>query len=951
MSDSEDENYATFGIPLEPLDEENLPRKKAVTVEDQYAYDAQGRRRFHGAFTGGFSAGYFNTVGTRDGWKPQQFKSSRGSKAKTIEQQPEDFMDEEDVSIFGIAPKGIRANSDYEYHGQKGIKRGRTEIINNRSLSYNPVLKELLRPVRETVGIALLKKMGWKPGQGIGNRITKKEKIKAKQQIERIKVYGCSLPKNEEKEIDSNIDSDDETPNITFAPDDYEPFKSKGKDNYFGIGYSGLNRQNILSNQINEEYNYQSNNKTLPIFGHAFGVGAFEADDEDIYEREDMSRYDSVLGPERKSKTRWSKDNISNDNGSNCIEGFVQAKDKLNYRKTFALPCLPKNYCAIHITRKSRFFPPIPHQSINEKKKSLNVIKRAKILQDINFTDTAIQGKLDTTTKTLNSTISMPVDNSLSEPLNSSENQKAKNSEKVVEKPKTQVNSMWVGKLNTKTFVSGGVTGTEQITSGLLNIPTHLNSSSSFANVESVNNQIYKSPVLTDQNKQERFEQTLTCLKTNDNHKSDNIQSLSAIKSDKDLDLVEFKKATKSIEQESSNDNDINNSNKYIINITDSLEKQKDEAAKMEMFGKLTREITEWQPAGIVCKRFNIPEPRNSCIQTKIEKKPRFSVFNSLDLDVSSRFLKVTDTIGKDIDNKASTSYKDEFIKDYALPSSTYYKTSVENQEPEIMSEKMKNFEASYEKIFGKTVHEVPSTKLLTCNTEQEFLNEESNMLNIEQHQILADIEKSQHEETSITHKKNSEEKKDLFRAIFLSSSEESETEIEENIDNEVVKSVLIGDSSNDVNISRNMSPPRGIFAKLDLEDLVKKTHVSTEDIESNIKEKGTSLQLEPQTIIEQNYEINTCDTLQMPLPEKVYGPMLPSRLIKDGNILTDSTGSTEFSRPICKSVIVPKVVEDFQGKWVELHKTKKSKKVKKKHKHKEHKSSKSKRKSKKHKR
>ena len=25
-------------------------------------YDSEGRRRFHGAFTGGFSAGYFNTV-------------------------------------------------------------------------------------------------------------------------------------------------------------------------------------------------------------------------------------------------------------------------------------------------------------------------------------------------------------------------------------------------------------------------------------------------------------------------------------------------------------------------------------------------------------------------------------------------------------------------------------------------------------------------------------------------------------------------------------------------------------------------------------------------------------------------------------------------------------------------------------------------------------------------
>ena len=28
---------------------------------------SKGRRRFHGAFTGGFSAGYFNTVGSEEG--------------------------------------------------------------------------------------------------------------------------------------------------------------------------------------------------------------------------------------------------------------------------------------------------------------------------------------------------------------------------------------------------------------------------------------------------------------------------------------------------------------------------------------------------------------------------------------------------------------------------------------------------------------------------------------------------------------------------------------------------------------------------------------------------------------------------------------------------------------------------------------------------------------------
>ena len=31
------------------------------------ARDERGRKRLHGAFTGGFSAGYFNTVGSKEG--------------------------------------------------------------------------------------------------------------------------------------------------------------------------------------------------------------------------------------------------------------------------------------------------------------------------------------------------------------------------------------------------------------------------------------------------------------------------------------------------------------------------------------------------------------------------------------------------------------------------------------------------------------------------------------------------------------------------------------------------------------------------------------------------------------------------------------------------------------------------------------------------------------------
>lgn len=58
--------------------------------------DEKGRQRFHGAFTGGFSAGYFNTVGSKEGWAPGKFKSSRSDKSGgKSTYRPEDFMDEE----------------------------------------------------------------------------------------------------------------------------------------------------------------------------------------------------------------------------------------------------------------------------------------------------------------------------------------------------------------------------------------------------------------------------------------------------------------------------------------------------------------------------------------------------------------------------------------------------------------------------------------------------------------------------------------------------------------------------------------------------------------------------------------------------------------------------------------------------------------------------------------
>mmetsp|Transcript_38193 Transcript_38193/g.123595 ORF Transcript_38193/g.123595 Transcript_38193/m.123595 type:complete len:207 (+) Transcript_38193:19-639(+) len=55
-------------------------------------------RNFHGAFTGGWSAGYFNSVGSKEGWAPSEWKSSRGARTEGVAQRVEDFMDDEDLA-------------------------------------------------------------------------------------------------------------------------------------------------------------------------------------------------------------------------------------------------------------------------------------------------------------------------------------------------------------------------------------------------------------------------------------------------------------------------------------------------------------------------------------------------------------------------------------------------------------------------------------------------------------------------------------------------------------------------------------------------------------------------------------------------------------------------------------------------------------------------------------
>ena len=49
--------YVFYGTPLPPLDENSRDDGTYVPVWQQEVKDDRGRKRLHGAFTGGFSAG------------------------------------------------------------------------------------------------------------------------------------------------------------------------------------------------------------------------------------------------------------------------------------------------------------------------------------------------------------------------------------------------------------------------------------------------------------------------------------------------------------------------------------------------------------------------------------------------------------------------------------------------------------------------------------------------------------------------------------------------------------------------------------------------------------------------------------------------------------------------------------------------------------------------------
>uniref|UniRef100_A0A6J0V9X0 G patch domain-containing protein 1 isoform X1 n=1 Tax=Pogona vitticeps TaxID=103695 RepID=A0A6J0V9X0_9SAUR len=644
-SDGEEEDLVSFGTPLKPL-EEGERIKKPVPLQEQTVRDEKGRyKRFHGAFSGGFSAGYFNTVGSKEGWAPSSFVSSRQKRAEKNVLGPEDFMDEEDHDEHGIAPREITITDEYASKSKDKIKEKARQIAGIAGpIPGTTVLDEFIAPAKITIGVDLLRKMGWKEGQGIGPRVKRKPR-KQKPEPD-VKIYGCALPPGSE---DSEEEDEYQPENVTFAPKDIMPVDLTPKENVHGLGYKGLDPTSVLFGVSEEHPNFfsptsensallgdlqHSKGRKLGISGQAFGVGALEEEDDDIYATESLSKYDTVLKDEEPGdglygwtapKQYRSKQGIEKE--LKCIgkilDGFSLASKSITPPKIYPPPDLPRDYRAVH------YFRPVIKES-SENPHLAQTLAESTGKRESDATQPSRHQKTASQRRELLGETSLkgPA-TSVLEYLSDKDKERIQEIKQAAEqqvKTPVQPRQPLHHRAQPSTLQDAATPPKWQLVLGAQLATT---GSSDFI------------PFAKKPEKQKRYEnyvQNLKHGKTGDVLESCLDPSMTEWEQRRELE--EFARAAMLYKTSSSVLSSRFTSAKHEDD-ADKVEIPRDQetdvddkaaAAKMKMFGKLTREKFEWHPDKLLCKRFNVPDPYSeSCVVglPKV-KRDKYSVFNFL---------------------------------------------------------------------------------------------------------------------------------------------------------------------------------------------------------------------------------------------------------------------------------------------------------------------------------
>ncbi|KAG6879940.1 hypothetical protein C0992_009298 [Termitomyces sp. T32_za158] len=340
------ESFCLIGTPLPPL-EKSKDTGEFVPLWKQEVRDEKGRRRLHGAFTGGFSAGYFNTVGSKEGWAPSTFVSSRGERAKQKAARPEDFMDEEDLQELRDSRKLVDTTDEMDFTG--GNKETVDEPEND---SITSALQTFLLPApTDSAGARILKKMGWRMGQGIGPRISlRKRKLQDLQfSSGRVSSEVVNIP-----------DDDEEASKHTYAPRDTPILVVERKDNSHGLGYKpGMGLHESVGGKSG------SGGTKEPRISAGFGLGALndaDEDDLDVYDGGAMSNrrreaYDVTEHEKDDTVTiggksdRQSKTSVQPTgsvayfrDGQAVLSGFIISQKPVSEDRWFPIPDVPTGW-------------------------------------------------------------------------------------------------------------------------------------------------------------------------------------------------------------------------------------------------------------------------------------------------------------------------------------------------------------------------------------------------------------------------------------------------------------------------------------------------------------------------------------------------------------------------------------------------------------------------------
>ena len=266
-------------------------------------------------------ARYFNTVGSKEGWTPSTFVSSRTNRHKnsqrTQQQRAEDYMDEEDLAD---------AADVQSLHTQKPyLGFGSTHDDEKRK----GLFIDLLKPQGDTVGAKLLRKMGWRDGQGVGPKIRRKARLDGQDTV---------ASHGQETHL--------------FAPEDSQMVKLTRKNDHAGLGYrAGVdpNRDSQprrpSSDHAESDSGEEQNSIKRPTFSGlqpacrpstqrrtgGFGVGVLNDDDsgnDDAYDMGPRISYSRTFGGDKKAKKKNQKQVVATPSANPLVKSRPMFRPK-----------------------------------------------------------------------------------------------------------------------------------------------------------------------------------------------------------------------------------------------------------------------------------------------------------------------------------------------------------------------------------------------------------------------------------------------------------------------------------------------------------------------------------------------------------------------------------------------------------------------------------------------